>query len=202
MKKIILFLAVASLFGSACSSKIGIAKRKYGKGYYVSVSHQPKSSVKSQTNSRIAFGQNPKSIEDKNVVIMPSAPLVYSSVKKTESTENHPANSNKVHSKLDQTSVLASASTVEAERSASALRIQPLNKLQSVKANKSNSADDTNTILLVILCLFWWLNLIAVYLHAGKKINNDFWITLVLDILVIFGIIYSILVVLDVLSFA
>ncbi len=45
MKNILLLFTIAAFFASSCSSKIGIAKRKYGKGYYVSVSHKPKAEL-------------------------------------------------------------------------------------------------------------------------------------------------------------
>src|SRR5688572_1464918 len=54
MKKLLLLFSVAAIFASSCSSKIGIAKRKYGKGYYVSVSHKPKSVTSGIENTKQA----------------------------------------------------------------------------------------------------------------------------------------------------
>ncbi|MBL7916998.1 MAG: YqaE/Pmp3 family membrane protein [Bacteroidia bacterium] len=56
-------------------------------------------------------------------------------------------------------------------------------------------------IVLIILCFLWWLNLIAVYLHDGD-ITLNFWITLLLDLTFIGGVIFSLLVVLDVVNLA
>ena len=71
--------------------------------------------------------------------------------------------------------------------------------LKKYKADKKagKAADsDTNTILLVILAIF--IPPLAVYLHQNE-INSKFWISLVLTLLFwIPGVIYSLLVVLDV----
>ncbi|MCB0410658.1 MAG: hypothetical protein KDD29_10595, partial [Flavobacteriales bacterium] len=62
---------------------------------------------------------------------------------------------------------------------------------------------DTMLVLLVILCFFWMLGLISVYIHDGKKITLNFWITLILYLLGwIPGIIFSLLVVLDAVNLA
>jgi uncharacterized membrane protein YqaE (UPF0057 family) len=71
--------------------------------------------------------------------------------------------------------------------------------LKKYKADKKagRAADsDTNTILLVILAIF--IPPLAVYLHQNE-INSKFWISLVLTLLFwVPGVIYSLLVVLDV----
>ena len=80
--------------------------------------------------------------------------------------------------------------------------IKAIKAAKSVLKSGKAAADDTNTILLVILCILWWLNLVAVYLHDGRKFTKNFWITLVLDFTVIGGIVFSILVILDIINFA
>lgn len=198
MKNLLFIITALAIAGSSCSSKIGIAKRKYGKGYYVSVSHSPK-----QVNSKSKL-TSPPVYQDKEEV---KQVKVSSQVK---SDENHGA--------LVSANSIALAPQPEAKKSVVNKQENPLQanalpasgvtsknklkRLDSVLLSANSKADDTNTILLVILCLFWFLNLIAVYLKQGKKITKDFWITLILDITFILGVIYSILVVLDVLSFA
>ena len=62
------------------------------------------------------------------------------------------------------------------------------------KAKKSGSEPSTNTLLLVILAIL--LPPLAVYLHEGK-INNKFWISLILTLLFFLpGVIYALVVVL------
>lgn len=200
MKNLLLLLSVAAIFASSCSSKIGIAKRKYGKGYYVSVSHKPKSVEGSKQNAAPHSKSAPETIaqvkvnKTEDVQVAPELkPMVAKVPENKTSLKASTSGSNDLKMQ---------ASAVKTNNFKNNAVVKALNAVALNKGAASKRADDTNTILLVILCLFWWLNLIAVYLHQGKKITNDFWITLILDLLIIFGIIYSILVVLDVLSFA
>ncbi|MBL7902475.1 MAG: YqaE/Pmp3 family membrane protein [Bacteroidia bacterium] len=198
MKNLLLLFSVAAIFASSCSSKIGIAKRKYGKGYYVSVSHKPKAVTKespeqiSKPSPETVAQVRVNGKEDVKSVQVPK-PVV-------ADVENTKVNLNA--SNKDSKALTLQASAAKKNNLKNNAVIKALNAAALNKGAASKKADDTNTILLVILCLFWWLNLIAVYLHQGKKITNDFWITLILDITFILGVVYAILVVLDVLSFA
>lgn len=70
-------------------------------------------------------------------------------------------------------------------------------------ANQKSSGGDTYLIIEIILCFFPFINLIAMYLKDGKRITLNFWIDLLLDILFILpGIIFALLVVLDVVNLA
>jgi len=200
MKNLLLLLSVAAIFASSCSSKIGIAKRKYGKGYYVSVSHKPKS-VNSNEHTRLANKPAPEAV----------AQVRIDKVQKEQAGSSSKATVVAPAQVKDKNLVLAKSSSAHKTLQASANKntslknnavVRALNSSSLNKMAASKKADDTNTILLVILCFFWWLNLIAVYLHQGKKITNDFWITLILDFTFVLGVVYSILVVLDVLTFA
>ncbi|MCU0360259.1 MAG: hypothetical protein MUF75_05990 [Bacteroidia bacterium] len=199
MKNLLLLFSVAALFASSCSSKIGIAKRKYGKGYYVSVSHQPKA-AEAAKNVKQVRKMSPEAIAQVRVNategLQSNAEI--NAVKAPIQVKENLAVPEKGNSNKE---VFQASASKNKDFKNNAI-IKSLGAVSLNKLSTSKKADDTMTILLVILCLFWWLNLIAVYLHQGKKITNDFWITLILDLLIIFGIIYSILVVLDVLSFA
>lgn len=77
-------------------------------------------------------------------------------------------------------------------------------KKEMKKTESSNRAALSGgmLVLCVILCLFPFINLIPVYIHDGS-VNMNFWLTLILDILFFLpGIIFSLLVVLDVVSLA
>jgi hypothetical protein len=200
MKNLLLLFSVAAIFASSCSSKIGIAKRKYGKGYYVSVSHKPKSVEGNKQNSAKLSKPAPETVAQVKVnkteevqLAQELKPIV---AKVPENKMNLKA------SKTGSKNVSVQASASKSNNFKTNAIVKALSAVAIKKGSASKKADDTNTILLVILCLFWWLNLLAVFMHQGKKITNDFWITLILDFLFIVGIIYSILVVLDVLSFA
>lgn len=200
MKNLLLLLSVAAIFASSCSSKIGIAKRKYGKGYYVAVSHKPKTQ-----NQMVSTLKKENSSSTETVARV----VVNKSEEVLKTNEAQPLVAKAKHDFIQPNVERESSRQIVAQASVQTEKtfekssvIKPLSSSVLNKVSASKKADDTNTILLVILCLFWWLNLVAVYLHQGKKITTDFWITLVLDLTIILGIIYSILVVLDVLSFA
>jgi len=91
--------------------------------------------------------------------------------------------------------------------------VAPLNAKQAKKlqkiVNKLTQSNQTSAagggtstgmlILYIILCLFPFINLIPVYLHDGKSVTMNFWVTLILDLLIL-GIIFALLVVLDVVN--
>jgi hypothetical protein len=199
MKNLLLLVTVAAIFASSCSSKIGIAKRKYGKGYYVSVSHKPKAA---ETTHSIKQHQKLAPEAVAQIRVNASEGVQTTREINTVETPIQVKENLAVTPKGNSNKEVFQASASKNSGFKNNAIIKTLSAVSLNKRSASKKADDTNTILLVILCLFWWLNLIAVFLHQGKKITNDFWITLILDLLIIFGIIYSILVVLDVLSFA
>jgi len=78
------------------------------------------------------------------------------------------------------------------------LEKQMLKTEDRVKSNSPNETNEVSTLILVILCIIPPLGILAVYLHQGE-INDKFWISLILHFLFLLpGMIYSILVVLDV----
>jgi uncharacterized membrane protein YqaE (UPF0057 family) len=73
----------------------------------------------------------------------------------------------------------------------------------SFTKNSTPTPSDDEKILWIILCLFPFINLIPVYLHDGKKVTANFIVTLILDLLFFLpGIIFALLVVLDVVNLA
>ncbi len=88
------------------------------------------------------------------------------------------------------------------ERATAKIKAASSSIKQKAKSSNSAGGGDGIIVLYVILCLFPLINLIPVYLHDGS-VTMNFWLTLILDLLtVIGGIIFSILVVLDVCSIA
>lgn len=67
----------------------------------------------------------------------------------------------------------------------------------AVVSGRGGGSSGAPLIILIILCFLSFLNLIAVYIHDGG-ITLNFWITLILDFTFIGGVIFSLLVVLDV----
>ncbi|HRG58082.1 MAG TPA: hypothetical protein PK323_03945 [Bacteroidia bacterium] len=84
----------------------------------------------------------------------------------------------------------------------SKLDFKKLNKFQMVPLYHPKVKDDTYTILLVILSLFPFIALIAMYLKDNKSITMNFWVDLLLHLTVIGYAIFAVLVVLDIISLA
>jgi len=196
MKKLISFLVIAILV-SSCGNRLSLVKRHYTKGFYV------ESGKKSE---HIAFTK----AEKENKQIKKSQPAAVSFL-----TEE----------KLQDVEFLVSAKTnsiVQAEKKSSfqsQLKKHNLQVSQIVtrkvsenppfflkkekSENSKSSGSDVDLIILIILCFFPFINLIAMYLHDGKNITMNFWIDLILDCLFFFpGIVFALLVVLDVINLA
>ena len=203
MKKLLLYLTVFALVGSACSSKFGFAKRKYVKGYYLSVSHKPKAAQ--ETVPEKSKKSIPAAEKVTQVIVPPqdlNAAVAGAALPTPQNNTSGTVQIAKKSTAAPKTNSALLAHNGSQPLITSSIPVKNLDNKQLATRSAAKGGGDTNTILLVILCLFWFLNLVAVYLHQGKSITTDFWITLILDLLIIFGIIYSILVVLDVLSFA
>ena len=204
-KKNILLVSIAILFLSACnSSKNGIAmKRKYNNGYYVSVKHKNHNTSKQEIAST-----NKKGETSTTTVLQPigqkthtesTPPVLYASLK----TDNNFSEKKKVSQASSPKE--HQAALVSKIVNASYPKAETASKKQATKQTTSKAAADSDTMLviMIILCLFPFFNLIAVYLKDGKKITMNFWIDLILDVLFFLpGIIFALLVVLDVVNLA
>ncbi len=188
IQKSILFVAAVLLL-SACSSNFSLMKRRYTKGYYVTSSKHtatPKHATEIRKNP--AAGGQPEV-----VIVTSSAPTTDVAA---------PAKANQNYAAPASSSTKRSASPSQAAKKAA-----PVKETKHLQAAKQEAAKDIQSkkvadsgaklIIMVILCFFWFLNLIAIYMHDGD-ITLNFWITLLLDFTFIGGIIFSLLVVLDI----
>ena len=209
----LLGLAVIIALSSCNSSNMLVLKRKYNTGYYVDFNNNKTAkninetaSVKSQKNEAIVSKQ-------KKVSDVETAAIVESN----QSDVNYPVtagNDNSIYiapapSHLVKTAhVKSTIAPVEEQKvekiKNSKFSLRTLSNVKhAIKKSKSKSNNDSNFILEVILCFFPFVNLIAVYLKDGKQITVNFWLDLLLDILFFFpGIIFALLVVLDVINLA
>lgn len=203
MKKLLFLLGITGLILSSCNGSYTIAKRKYNKGFYVNVNHGNKTNAVAKENSKTT-----KTMPKKEEVLVEKvvAKTISKAPEKTTevayvNNENIPVKKDKkaiVSPEKPSQTVLLASSEKNTNLNSSTFKIKPINvNKKAVNAKKG----DTNLILLIILCFLWWLNLIAVYLHDGD-ITLNFWITLILDLTFIGGVIFSLLVVLDVVNLA
>ncbi len=203
-------LAIIIVLSSCGSSNMVVLKRKYNTGYYVDFNN------KSKNTSAIA---SVKQQENKSII---SEPKETSEIVETGTPEANQQNVDyPVTASNDKSIYIASSYKAKAIELAKPI-IVPSKELNLASANKSKfsikkalkinhavkkSVSKRNTddlfILEVILCFFPFINLIAIYLKDGKQITANFWIDLILDLLFFFpGIIFALLVVLDIISLA
>lgn len=197
MKNFITILSIATIILSSCTSqKNGIAiKRKYNKGYYIAHNHKKSNEAVKQTNTDKAV----VIVEDKNSVVaeLPAVKTIINTNVDEIKVENIPTKINEVkHNTILTDSKIVTASSGSAQ-------IKPVHKVVSVekKATKSSSDSDSQLILLVILSLFPFLALLAMYLKDGKQITLNFWIDLLLHFLFLYWL-FALLVVFDVINLA
>ena len=193
MKKVLFLLTAISLL-SACSSNFSITKRRYNKGFYIATSHKNEAA--------------PQHKSDKKVQPVPSNTSVETVIVKAETTapENSaptsPATKNATVNKLSKIApiaktVIATRNKVAPIKHTTTASIDiPKNKAITT-SNHQNRAADTNTILLVILAIL--IPCLAVYLK-DDKISTLFWITLVLQILLVTWVVAMVLAILHVMG--
>jgi hypothetical protein len=198
IRKIILPL-IAIVLLSSCASKFSLVKRKYNKGYHFDISHN-KSNAKQDGLAGVKEKASKKTVAQEEPAVSETAVLVRADVAETKPNTAQPLSAQAP--KQDNKALVASA---DKKATVHPVSFKPL-KLQAVKAlkeAKKGGDSDVNLIIMVILCLFPFINLIPVYLHDGKSVTLNFWLTLILDILFFLpGIIFALLVVLDVVNLA
>lgn len=201
MKNKIILPLIAIIFLSSCANKFSLTKRKYTKGYYFASSTNKNSNSKEADNKNIVVKNLPAKkaslpASEKGNEDIKETPLA--TFYKTESPKEKNNNTNKSVKQIITASAAAKKSVTH----------KPLIKAITEKEDfinkgqKKGSDADLNLVIMIILCLFPFINLIPVYLHDGKKLTLNFLITLLLDFTWILGVIYAILVVLDVVDLA
>jgi len=193
MKNIVLIF-IAAVVMASCSGS-AFMKRKYTKGNYNSTASKatkPKVNDLSD-NKEIHTEATAETVKAKSAVSKVTkteeAPVLYAE-NKTRDTKSSTAK---------KAAVSNAAPTYKAKNIESVLQQSRKN---SITANKKSGtgADDTGGIfiLMVILCFIPFLCLIPVWRHDGKKATLNFWLTLILHLTFIGYIIYSLLVILNV----
>ncbi len=205
MKKLITIMSiVAIVFASCTSSKNGFAiKRKYNKGYYVSNSHKVHSK---STKTEDAKPTEAKVVNDEVASIKIDLPTIETANLEMNATiasvESH--STKKADKQIKHNTIITDTKNTFASAVKTYIKTQAKDlKVISKKTNKGSSDSDLNLIIMVILCLFPFINLIPVFIKDGKDFTLNFWVTLILDCLFFLpGIIFALLVVLDVVNLA
>ncbi len=200
MKTKIILPLIAIIFLSSCADKFSLTKRKYTRGYYFA-STKGNSSAKNQSEHKNLLVKNLPT-KNSNLVVEPisNPEIITTSI-------NAPIIVANAHTKVNTHNNVSSDLTASANSKTSFATKTAIKPVADKKENTTNTqkkgSADTNLIIMVILCLFPFINLIPVYLHDGKSLTLNFWVTLILDCLFFLpGIIFALLVVLDVFSLA
>jgi len=205
MKKAIT-LITAILILASCSTKISLVKRKYNKGYFVSVNKKKQindqlSTVSKTNKAKYLSNQLQKNNEVVAKEVIVNKEVKNESISNTQLKETASVNHLKKHYSTPQLKEVNESNSNKALLSA--IKNDYSKKHYFGQAEKKQKADaGTNTLILVILSLFPILCLIAVYLKDGKSITLNFWIDLLLHLTLIGAIVYALLVVLDIYSAA
>lgn len=193
MKNALIILSTAILLTSCGGS--GFLTRKYTKGIYsesISKASKPSSHSHKQDNSMKMT--NTESHNSTLAVYSNIAPETKPSPLYTENTIVTKKASLKGRTALQPTQTYKPA-----KLDLSATKKKITNKAES---KRSGGRNDSNFIIMVILCFFPFINLIPVYMHDGKQVTMNFWITLLLNLLIFGGVIFALLVIFDILSLA
>lgn len=196
VKFLVAVMGISLLFAS-CKSNMDLTKRHYTKGYYF---HKRSSVEQVETKEAVAVKKEKSTVNE----------IPVKQIKLAKNENNGPElkggikenNLSLGFSKVKSNKQTASENTTVFKEVANKKASSSIQQKNKAKQQAKGGGSDANLILLVILCLFPILSLIAVYLHDGKSITMNFWLTLILHLTIIGYIIFSLLVVLDVVDLA
>lgn len=184
---------VCAILFSSCSSKFGLMKRRYTKGYHVEIAkhhkHKQASSKEDRQHKAVIKQQNSENVR---VYAPAGAENIQHSEKSTvlaSAPVQIPAQTHKKNTRL-------SASRTPIHEQPSTVRSLPDNFVAEKNTWRldtgNRSAEGVNEVLLLILCIL--LPPVAVFLFHGA-LTTDFWVSLLLTILFFLpGIVFALLV--------
>ena len=188
MKKIIAFITIITVVLSSCSNlkNTVVLKRKYSKGFYVA--HQqskPQGSTTQKNNQAIVHCEKLEPLQE-----IISQDCEKNDLRKMPMQQFAEMKHNTIFSHSNH--VLASATHKSI--------VLKHNQLVTTKNIAAKPTFDTELLILVILSLFPFLALIAIFMKDGNNITTNFWVDLVLHFTVIGYIIFALLVVFDIIN--
>lgn len=207
MKKSLLLILSFLVVLSACNSSKNavVMKRKYTKGYYVDAKTKKHNTKKAEI---VVASEKPDVLKAKpvSVELVSQTPEVATELNVTASAtaKKDVATVTKESTKKARRAEQDFKSNVVAKTLFNVFEKNTLLAKATVKKKDASSSrkGDADLIVQIILALFPILCLIAVYLHDGKSITMNFWVTLLLHLLVYAECIFAILVVLDLVNLA
>ena len=216
MKRNIYFILILFVAGlSSCvTNDISIVKRKYSPGYYVSVNHHKNIIAPQKTNENVidASHQDQQKIETSFTEVKELKTSITETLLAEEKVNRHQQNYTASKSKLSPVLSLANNKQILANNSnktefgkVNSHNLVDKSKIKDTKIKallKAGNKTQAELILLVILSLFPFLALLAMYLKDGEEITMNFWVDLILHLTVVGYLIFALLVVFDVINLA
>lgn len=204
MKKIGSILSVvvlvSVLLSSCTSQKNGLAiKRKYNKGYYIAHNHKKNTeSVKENNTDKLV-----KVTESKKVNVVEAELPPVKTILTVVNSEKLPAvKAEKINEVKHNTVIIDSKNATASTVTEKTKTVHKEVSIEKESAKSSSGSSDSQLILLVILSIFPFLALLAMYLKDGKQVTLNFWVDLILHLTFIGYIIFALLVVFDVVNLA
>lgn len=196
MKRITLLAIIIAVVAASCSNKDGMfTKRKYTKGHYVAHAGKvAKPKVNESKTAIVAEANKMQTVVVRQAVVPATGNVVASAASVNNKTS--------VAVKPVQTKNSGTTAAAQTKKPNIVQKLVNQRAVNKISSSKNSTATDDQLIIWVILSLFPILCLIAVYMHDGKSITNNFWIDLVLHITVWGECIFALLVVLDIINFA
>ncbi len=185
MKKIILLSSVvASAVLFSCSSSVNITKKHYSKGYTVSITKNETTKAKETKNEVASAVTTANTVADEQASLVTENNVVATtaSMNTDESAINSP--------EFTETKTLIASNYSPVKTSTSVVKkMSALKKLRSLKNTLAvGGGGDVSPVVLVILCII--IPPLAVFLKEG--VTTNFWISLLLYVLVVTWLISTI----------
>jgi uncharacterized membrane protein YqaE (UPF0057 family) len=199
MKKLLAVLC-GSIFIMSCSTEMSLAKRHYRSGYYFASGSKTKELQEHKATEAMVMPVTAKAKPVKAAEVLAAAPVT-----EREHAVSAPVQQSKrVAASKKPVNEMKQALTSPMGFQAGAPKVKSFMQMMSFRKEmkkKASGDTDATKIIMIILCLFPFINLIPVFLHDKSAITMNFWITLLLDCLFFLpGIIFSLLVVLDIVN--
>lgn len=224
MKKSIIILGMASILVS-CSTT-NFLKRKYTKGVYVeSIAHKSQTSKNEiVSEKRVSSKNNHYQSSNLSEIFIEKSNNVKNNEVLTTNTNSttkkmyaqNSTKKNSISNKIKSTASLVKVSASQDVNFDTHFKFLPNYFFSSFTKNSTPAPSDAEKIVWIILSLFPFINLIAVYLHDGNRVTKNFIVLLILNLLILLwpiifylgglfvlaSIIFALLVVLDVVNLA
>lgn len=204
ISKYILFVLSAAIILSSCSS-LSISQKRYSRGLNIDwFASKDKKKETPATTIRVKKSETKvadKAKDDVSPAQVAVAEEVQQAAGQEATTAVIPSDNKKEGksvAKAQKSQARTSHSTMPSRKEIREAKKAVSQAREQLRANAPQETNEVSTLILVILCIIAPLGILAVALHEGE-INDKFFISILLHLLFILpGVIYSLLVCLDV----